>query len=321
MELGKGIVKLGMEIEVADWKEGESYQTTVAELLAADYMWDDGNQWREYHTYHCNCEHGGCRQVRSGNPIYPKPVVSATYDASLPETGAEFITSTIILTDDGLMALKPVWDIVASRAVWNNELRSRQGGRSSPSIHIHVSATSPTYDRNEVGMLRDKSDDFMHMMSLFAPELLAVASSAGVKRGLTFRQPLRYMTDTAHHGFIQMRKAIPGQMVYIEWRMFEAVYGDWEYVEACSFLAAAMTRGLLSDEIFTRLMSSGYSSPYDMKLAETATVMDDTEAILSLVSPERLNILRDVCVTELNDDTYGLTLLDNLFAKTERSLA
>ncbi len=157
--------------------------------------------------------------------------------------------------------------------------------------------------------------------SCHCSELIAVASSAGVKRGLTFRQPLRFIEDTPHHGFIQIKKAFPGQVVYIEWRLFEAVYEDWEYVEACGFLAAALTRGLLHEQIFTQLMAHGYANPYDMEVAQLATADNDTEKVLELVSVERLEMLRDICLGELNDDPYGVTLLGNLFAKTERTVA
>ena len=48
---------------------------------------------------------------------------------------------------------------------------------------------------------------------------------------------------------------------------------------------------------------------------------NDTDALLRLVSHDRMQLLRDICVTELSDDDFGLKLLNELFDKVETKYA
>ena len=98
MHINKGVIKVGMEIEVAAWKGEYSYQKVARDLIKAEYMQGPASQWDNYHNYHCTCKTGGCIHVRRGHIMLP-PLVSLTYDASLPTTGAEFIISPILMAD------------------------------------------------------------------------------------------------------------------------------------------------------------------------------------------------------------------------------
>src|SRR5690606_41061365 len=82
MLVERGVVKVGIEIEIPTWKNGRDYRAVVRDLLNAGYMMGGERNWQEIHTYGCQCEYG-CGLVRSGD-VYVPPLVSATYDSSLP---------------------------------------------------------------------------------------------------------------------------------------------------------------------------------------------------------------------------------------------
>src|SRR5690606_25973736 len=141
MLVERGVVKVGIEIEIPTWKNGRNYAAVVKDLLNAGYMMGEERHWREIHTYRCRCEYG-CALVRSGD-VYVPPLVSATYDASLPREGGEFVVSPVVLLD-GLTPIREIWDIVTRDAVWTDQLPDRRGDNlCSPSIHLHCSVTLP----------------------------------------------------------------------------------------------------------------------------------------------------------------------------------
>lgn len=322
MLIERGAVRVGMEIEIALFKEGSSYQKVAQRLIDAGFMEGKMDDWQEYHRYGCTCVLG-CGTVRSGNVIDP-PLVSLTYDASLPRSGAEFVTSPVVIGPYGLQPLRPIWDIVTEKAVWNNKLADRNGGIASPSIHLHVSVdTASGKDYNEPARSPREAeatrDDCMHALSLFAPEFIALASAAGYKRGLAYRKPTRFPDgQRGHHGFIHIRNIIPKRKVYIEWRMFEAAYDNWDYVESAAFLAAALTRALLKPDAISHLMAGGYNYPFDGGALNNAIRKDDTDALLKLVHLRRLNFLREFCLEQLDDDIEGARLVRVLFENTEK---
>lgn len=309
-----GIVRVGMEIEIVKWKDKRTYQKVAADLIKAGFMSGTADDWDTFHTYGCKCEKG-CGIVRSGDTIYP-PLVSLTYDASLPDTGAEFVTSTVLVEENGLEELRSVWDIIVKSAVWNDQLLNKHGTRSSPSIHLHVSALTPGFKPR----LQDKNllhGDILHALSLYGPELIALASSTGIVRGLAYRKPIRNSDQNGHHGFIHLRQVQPGY-VYIEWRMFEAAYDNWDYVESSAYLAASLTRQLLQpDNAIATLMRGGYAGPFDQERLNDAVRNDDTMMLLTLFNLDRLLVLREMCINGLQDDPRGQALLSQLFDKTE----
>jgi len=326
MHPDKGLLKIGLEIEVCGWENGRTYQDVAKDLVEHEpqgYMQGPIEQWQEYHQYHCSCDSGGCRQVRRGDLIVP-PLVSMTYDASLPKTGAEFIVSPILLADgsSGMNMLKEIWDIVVKDSLWLDEGINYHGGDSvSPSIHIHVSANmAHKADYGVANMSNTFAQDIMHAVELFSPELFALAESGqSNRRGLQYRLPNRmsiYNDDMgSHHGFIQVRAAVPTQLVYIEWRLFEAAYTDWEYVEARAYLASVLTRALLDRNNLGTLMSKGYDKPYDETQLYRVSRQDDLPGLLELVNMDRLSSLRELCLGQIDDDQYGFLIIDNMFEK------
>lgn len=318
MQIDRGVVRLGAEIEVAEWTPGCSYQKTAQKLLDSGYMVGDAKLWQEYHTYHCTCEKGGCKLVKRGQLIVP-PLVSMTYDATLPVTGAEFVMSPVLLADEGMPHFEKVWKTVTQDAVWSRNAKDIKGRTASPSVHLHVSATLLNSDA------RSNFDaDVLHALSMFSPEFFLLADVADVRRGVAYRLPERGIMQTTHdgihHGFIQVRQAVRNAIIYIEWRLFEAAYNDWNYIESCAYVAAGLTRGLLEDAVFSDLMTAGYNHMYDRRQLEKAVLNDDVAIVLGEVSMTRLNALREICLRSLDDDHYGSTLVDRLFERAVQAL-
>ena len=315
MIIERAYVRVGMEIEIAAFNGRVTYQDVARELVSKGFMLGNASNWSEYHTYGCACELG-CGDVRSGDVLIP-PLVSLTYDASLPRTGAEFVTSAILFGEGGLEPLKEIWEIVVRDAYWIDTLKDRRGNPASPSVHLHISATNPNLDKTSITrtLAQQARSDIRQALALYAPEFIAMAATAELKRGLTYRQPTRY--DDGHHGFINVKKVIPNQSVYIEWRMFEAAYHSWEYVEACAYVTATLTRALLSPTSFNALMTNGYADPVNEEELATLTSNNDVDGVIQVVSHQRLGFLRQHCIEQLDDDERGQGLIDLLFDKTE----
>lgn len=319
MLIDNGVVKVGLEIEVADWQGHKGYYNVASDLVDLGYMAEPKEQWKQHHTYHCSCSAGGCSHVRQGDIIVP-PLVSMTYDASLPQCGAEFIVSPILMADKGMGPLKEIWDTVVDEAIWSDEYEDyhENEGASSPSIHIHVSA-SVDGPENMHPNYGSTTQDVLHALSLFTPELFAIADLASVRRALTFRLPTRaaiYNDDQGtHHGFIHVRKAVPEKYMYIEWRLFEAAYTDWQYVETCAYLAAVVTRALLKPDTKNVLMAQGYRSPYNEDRMTEAIYQQEDDFLFESVDGQRLDVLRQLCLENIHDDQYGYELLTQAFER------
>lgn len=313
MLVDQGVIKVGTEIEIVKWDNDRTYQKVCEDLIDAEYMVGPKAQWKKHHKYHCKCEKGGCGQVRSGKLIVP-PLVSMTYDGSLPKTGAEFIISPILLAENTFRAqLEDIWSIICEDAVWSLDEADyyENDGSASPSIHLHVSVTSKTPSMVNQSLMAE--NDILHALSLFTPELFLLADVTGKRRGLNFRLPSRYhIENDPHHGFIQVR-LVSNNMVYIEWRLIEAAYEDWDYVEGFAYLAAALTRCFKDPAGMSWFMSTGYEHPYLHDDMEVAVNTNDTEKLLRLVNVSRFNMLRDLCISSLDDDEYGANIVNGLF--------
>jgi hypothetical protein len=321
MLVENGIVRVGCEIEVAAWKRGTKYQDTASQLIDAKFMEGTTAQWNPWHQYNCKCRLG-CARIAKGDILLPTPLVSMQYDASLPERGAEFIISPVLLID-GMDEMKQIWEIVCKDAIWTDKKRAMRGGElASPSIHLHVSAMLPGYTTapyTGAPPPRDRHvEDALHALSLFGVEFIALSDITRYRRGLAFRQPWRNADGRGrHHGFVHVRQLIPGQLAYIEWRMFEAAYNDWEYFETAAYLSGAITRSLLKTNTLASLMEAGYRDQVDPNLIEAAIANNDTEAALALVSRRRLRALRAIVEDELYDDTKGLRIMASKFEEVE----
>jgi len=315
-----GPVRVGLEIEVAAWKKQRRYQDVASELVKSGFMADVG--WKRYHDYNCSCAQA-CKQVRSGN-VFSPPRVTMQYDASLPDGGAEFISSPVLLTQ-GLEPLRDLWDIIVQDADWRLDLMDMRGRRNaSPSVHMHVSAVSVdanarTLKERMTARENDQIETALLALSNVAPELMLLADTAQERRGIYFRQPWRWADGrNKHHGFIQVRRMAPNHIAYIEWRLFEAAYQNFEYIEAAAYVSAALTRAFL-DPLFTpKLLNVGTAIPLDEMKIEQAIAADDLDSVLALADANRLDGLKGLIAAELHDDPYGRDLIERIFKEAER---
>lgn len=326
MEVSSSVVRLGLEVEVPMWEGGRSYHDVASDLVDAGFMRGPAWRWEEVHQYHCNCDEGGCNLVRRGDILEP-PLTAMTYDASLPFSGAEFIVSPVLVDVDGLSRLEEIWNIIADGAVWQvpEGVLNRRDGPVSPSIHMHVSAVKTGVNGGRANRAFDRSDDTFHLLGLFAPELFLLADLAGVRRGAYYRLPDRESVrmfgggNGVHHGMVHVRE-MTTHVSYIEWRVFEAVYQDWSYLFDRAYLAAALTRALLSPATFSILFSAGYAKPYDSGELAEAAGRDDVGRILDLVDQDRLGVLNRLVVEELADDEAGVLAVSRMFAQADKFL-
>lgn len=304
----RGVVKIGLEVEVAAWRAGRTRAGVVRALHEGGYLLGEIESWAQTHTYHCNCDNG-CRRVREGD-VYIPPIVSMTYDASLPDRGAEFIVSPVLLVDGGLDMLRPVWDHVANNAEWTMNATNRGGGPASPSIHIHCSVTNGDVAPNDYLANETVTSDILYALWLFSPELFLLADTAGVRRKVEYRVPTRM---GGHHGFVQVRRARLPNFLHIEWRLFEAAYNSWDYVRRATYTTAALTRLMLDYDKVTDILSRGISLPVSGESIRKAVLNNSTEEVLALASVDRLNLLKQLCCDELDDDMEGQALVEAFF--------
>lgn len=320
MQIDHGIVKLGFEIEVPAWNAG-SYTSVAERLVEQGNMMSPVDQWDSTHTYHCDCLQGGCTYVRNGQVMYP-PIVSMTYDGSLPEEGAEFVTTPIILGSTGLKHFKPIWETVCQDAVWTMELENIHGGMCSPSIHVHASARAVDHDDHYGN--HQYRDELLQTLTLFAPEFYILADRPGQRRGTKYRLPTReamYRDDQGtHHGFVQVRSWNPGDYCYIEWRLFEAAYDSWEYMAQAAYLSATLSRALIHKENERTLTAVGNMFPHDDRALTEAGWDNRVHDVFGFANHERMDTLRQLCIQQISDDPEGEDLLRNMFAQAQERI-
>lgn len=322
MLIEQGVVRVGMEIEVAEWTN-RTYQEVCADLIDAQYMIGPPEIWEEHHGYHCSCERGGCRIVRQGH-LLDHPLVSMTYDASLPKHGAEFITSPVLMANFGLNQLKEIWNIVTHQAEWrDDQLNYYEEYNCSPSVHMHVSAT---LNNKYMPASHSTKQDIMHALELFSPELFAIADLTKYRRKLNFRWPTREAIEkddnpnAHHHGFIHVREWVPERISYIEWRLFEAAYDDWDYILATTYLSAVITRALLDVNVLNSMMNIGYQYPVNRHQLNNAITTQSVGSVINCLDPDRIMFLEDLCIKHIEDDPDGTVVLKRIFKQLEESI-
>lgn len=318
MNHDNSLTKVGYEIEVVSW-ENNTYQDIADRLIEAEYLMDTPIGWETYHPYGCSCQEV-CGKVRSGDIFYP-PLVSITYDATLPTTGAEFVTSTVPVSELALRDIKRIWEIVGDTAIWSNgDVLDREGRPSMAGFHIHCSASlaAQRFQAGRRGGARMGSvaDDINTLITLYSPELIALASVNNKTRGLRYRMPARYPEGEymGHHGLAQLRVAAP-QQVYVEWRLWEAEYDDWDYVLGATYISAAFTRAMLNRGNLSQLMAAAWTNPVDEEMLIDLAADNAVEEVINLVHPERLAILREMLLRELSEDEFGQRAVENMFQK------
>ncbi len=307
MLIENGLIRVGLEIEVPYWRDRDLNDVTDM-LHEAGYIYGTHNAYEETHQYHCGCS-AGCSKVRAGKVMVP-PIVAVQYDASLPSSGGEFITSPIIMGQFGINEIRPIWEIITEGAVWDDAIEAINGDYSSPSIHLHISALAAgaaNFDDEPIA-----HSEVMTALEFFTPEIFTLSDLGDYKRGMTYRLPTRRQIshDNTHHGWIQPRAIKYDRNVYLEWRLWEAEYGHWEYVNRAAYLGAALGRVMMSRDRVIDLIAKGAALSPDLSKLDYATQVDH---ITQLLDADRLETLERIIVENLEDDTMGVQTITNMF--------
>lgn len=298
-----GVVpSIGYEIEVVQWSKRKDVEV-ANELVAAGYM--PAGIYKSQHDYGCKCN--TCRTI---GYVATMPVVwKMQYDSSLPQEGAEFISSPWPLVSGLVHQAVDAVSIVGSDAVWRLDLRNRRDdGWASPGFHIHTNIQQP-----EVSLLSS-----IKGMHLFFPELISLASTNPGKkmRSLEYRSPqvpFDGMNKTmAHHCFLATSsKNVP----HLEWRIFEAEYEDMDYILAATYLCAGMHQVFSNESIFKALQGVGMLDTWPDDLNPQSS----TEQAIDYSSKRRLNALFHVVTTcsSLVHMPEAVSILESMFGKAE----
>lgn len=273
--------KVGLEIEVPLWNNNKLRNMVCDDLMGAGFMAREGRYNVEQHRYHCDCP--TCLMWTRQNAAVPYPIqVHLQFDASLPASGGEFITSPFVVNDVFMENMRAVYNMICSDAVWTMQLPTARNDRptSSPSIHIHSSSTNPN------SML--DPTDIRGILWRFVPELFAMAASCGLDRGLEYRLP----TMGGHHSFMNSIRGNGRGTIRFEWRMFEAAYQDWDYVSGAIYMASAATQFAQNGKVFSILDSMARFKPWmPEEAAAYGEPMSDTRQVLEHYSSFRMDVL------------------------------
>jgi hypothetical protein len=270
---------VGIEYEVTQFRRNKDMLVTAGELEELGFM--PPNIYSvERHDYHCRCE--TC--VNIGDRITYPLMVKMQRDASLPKTGAEFITSPFPVTDIYMQDLRTVLEVLGGNAIWNIERTTERGdGYATPGFHVHVYSAGPELSGMEKGLERT-----VEQMYGFAPEIFALANTAGVTRGIEFRIPARSGTD--HHSWLALAGAGRNYerrhtAARLEWRMFEAPVDDVDYMIGSVYFAAGLSQLMHRPKVMTKLSAM-------VSLLAWDDSNKTLEYILEQFSPERFELLR-----------------------------
>jgi hypothetical protein len=220
-------------------------------------------------------------------------------DASLPTSGAEFISSPFPVTDIYMHDLREALEIIAGNAIWNDTRANERGdGTATPGFHVHVYSAGP-----ELMGMDALLDQTIRQMYGFIPEIFALANTAGVQRGLNFRIPNKEGRD--HHAWLAMagggrnneRVATVGRL---EWRLFEAPTDDIDYLIGAVYFAAGMSQLMHRQQVMNRLSAMTNLLAWDDAGGKSL------EFILNQFSPERFELLKTALMegtAVVTDDT------------------
>lgn len=314
---GYGLMPLvGMEVEVPTWKHSVAdYRSVAKSMIAEGYM--DQTYAKKWHTWKCTC--AKCTRW-DDELIAPWPVQwKTTYDGSIPEEGAEFITSPFIPTALYVDEIEKAFKLICDNALWTMEMEAKNGGPCSPSIHIHTSIQLPQNRKFNETRFSQTATSFYP----FVPELFAIADSSnlGQNRGLSFRSPHSkellghhaYLSPVAHHQ----------SFVHCEWRIWEAAFQDWPYVRSAIYFSSAMMQLLTNSTTYSNMLerAGGFAlTGSDLGSYDTAIRVKDLTDRFDL---NRLEVLEAYLLehTFLRFDFVAGKYVQDLFDRTRRKFS
>jgi len=250
---------VGVEIEVARWKNGTELNSTAKKLEDAGLMPPNSfSQGR--HDYHCDC--ALCRAI--GTEVSFPVLFKCQRDASLPRQGGEFISSPFPLDEVFLNQATQAYEIIGEAAERPTDSTRNQNdnGTAEVGLHVHAYSSGP----NMLGMSPAEGLVGVNLTAYaggaffgFVPELFAIAraNSGKYDRSLLYRHvDVEGFYGQLHHGYIaaaSTRRRDGRVDPHVEWRLWEMPYDDVEYYRGVLVISAALTQILHRKPLLDKL--------------------------------------------------------------------
>lgn len=304
---------IGVEVEVARWR-ADTTMTDAAQALYDDgFMLDGSNYRNERCDWHCKCP--DCSQsMRINMP----PLWVMQRDGSLPDRGAEFISSPFPATEPFIEKAVMGFEHISQNALMPTKKTMDQRGRflCEVGIHVHAHILGPELE----GLTRQEVTDGVKALNKFTPEVFALAA-ANTDRSLRFRMPIdgtnpNLDRNNSHHTWLSpVLTAVPARL---EWRLWETNYKDLDRFREAIVLSAAMTQLLATDEGIRALTGWGYLIP-DWSEDYTAIEWQQEKGsdVVAFLDLERLSLLEQAIVTStaVATDPYSLRIVEGAFER------
>lgn len=304
---------VGIEIEVADWREGETLET-VAAVLEGRGLMPVNTYSQGRHDYHCPCNICMSIGTQTTFPILFK----MQRDASLPTWGGEYISSPFPLDAVFLDQAVDAYNIVGAAALPPSDgtPEQRRDRNAEVGLHVHAYAGGPEL----AGMVSDSGGDLPSGAAAaflgFAPELFALSAANNVECNRSLRYRLT-LTENAsrkdaaklqfpferHHLFITRASASrrDGRTVpHVEWRFWEMPYQDETYFRGAIIVSAALTQILHRRPLVEKMLHLVALIPWN----DDGLDRYDADSLLGRFSARRFSLLRSMVLdgTGLVDD-------------------
>lgn len=309
---------VGIELEVLEWANKTELKI-VKELVKAGYMPPNAftekqvlkNGVESYkHQYHCKCPIA-CKLIGTTTIV---PVQwKMEYDNSLPQKGAEFISSPFPLAEGFVQQATDAYQIITEDAVWSYLKHNNFDNTAKAAAGMHVHCSMSKIETGNGGL-----QNMQRVFHLYYPELLAIASNRKQRRGLHYRHAVGADYDP-HHYFLSYAHQ-PGQQPHFEWRLAEAYYNDVDYFQGIVFLFAALTQASTVDSVFKALEGVALLRSWPQMAIKQQTMEPDE--ILAYVDDKRLAALETVALecSALATMDEGGSVVEKLFQDTKWSL-
>lgn len=312
---------VGLEYEVAIWQPEKSRYTAAANLGQAGYLLEGNsfNNYRPYtamiHDYHCQCPR--CLQTERIN--YP-PLWKMQKDASLPEEGAEYISSPFpaasIYIEEAVRAIELIQMDAAPLTKPMSNLRNT--GPAQTGFHIHV---KPYTDQELVADLKL----LINVLNSFCPEMFMIAELGVIKpRKMTFRLPVTYFDIPGgpreqHHAWLSYVDKHPARL---EFRLWETPFNDLDYYRRAIIFTAGLSQLALDTKMAKKLWAFGLEDSWVEECSVSPGRLLQLNDVLNCFSLERFTRLCEMIVqfTSIGEDDEAIDIIRKTEARVNTAI-
>jgi len=272
--------KIGIEFEVAEFRTG--YGRFVRKFVNRGWMHETFTGG--WHNYNCRCK--TCKHEFAPVKLLYPPLWIAQYDASLPEDGAELISTPFVPNRVFLDALEPQLDIITNDAVYSPDRVNMRGGDTSIGMHFHVSVGDQLHAATLGGAEEQLYIRRVHsLLTYLSLATYVLASTCGETRSFEYRVLPVY--DIYEHHSAIAAVHLSTKYSRLEWRVWEG-YPDKDYILAAMLTSAALT------EIVTSQKASKLLAWYNIREKDRQVVdvlQSNYENVIDCVDEEELDLL------------------------------